>query len=264
VTYRTDRRQAIAGIGTVGLGALLAACGGDAATPSARVTTSVGATATIQPQTSSSAALSDLFDGASMCAVTPEQTEGPYYFDPKVIRSDIREDRPGVRLRLAIRVQEVGDCAPVRNAAVDIWHCDAGGVYSGFESASTGGGRPAGPPGGNGRTDEEIYLRGAQVTNADGIVEFVTIYPGWYRGRTVHIHTKVHLDAGTTLTTQLYFDDGVSATVYQTAPYSTHAGRDTTNTSDGVLRGVGGTPPMLTLSTDGDGYLGLITIGVDR
>jgi protocatechuate 3,4-dioxygenase beta subunit len=149
---------------------------------------------------------------------------------------------------------------------VDIWHCDAGGVYSGFESASTAGGQPAGRPGGGGssRTDQEIYLRGAQVTNADGIVEFVTIYPGWYRGRTVHIHTKVHLDTSTTLTTQLYFDDAVSATVYETEPYSTHAGRDTTNARDGVMRTGGGTPPMLTLSTDGDGYLGLITISVDR
>ncbi|MEV0609723.1 type IV toxin-antitoxin system AbiEi family antitoxin domain-containing protein [Polymorphospora rubra] len=174
-----------------------------------------------------------------------------------------REDRPGMRLRLAVRVQEVGDCAPVPNAAVDIWHCDAGGLYSGFESASTGSGGPPGR-GGTGPTDDEIYLRGAQVTNADGIVEFVTIYPGWYRGRTVHIHTKVHLDTSTTLTTQLYFDEAVSAQVYATGPYSSRTGRDTTNDRDGVMRSGGDTPPMLTLSRDGDGYLGLITIGVDR
>lgn len=271
MTYRIDRRQALAGIGTVGLGTLLAACGGsESATPSAEVTTSAGTTTTVQPQTSANPALAELFDGASSCVVTPEQTEGPYYFDPKVIRSDIREDRPGMRLRLAVRVQEVGDCAPVPNAAVDIWHCDAGGIYSGYESASTGAGGQSGrssagqPGGGNTPTDDEIYLRGAQVTNADGIVEFVTVYPGWYRGRTVHIHTKVHLDTSTTLTTQFYFDEAVSAVVYATGPYSTHTGRDTSNDRDGIMQSGGGTVPMLTLSKDGDGYLGLITVGVDR
>ncbi|MEV0732814.1 intradiol ring-cleavage dioxygenase [Polymorphospora sp. NPDC050346] len=266
MTYRIDRRRALAGIGTVGLGTLLTACGGGRTagpTTSAEVTTSAGTTATVQPQTGADPALADLFDDAASCVVTPEQTEGPYYFDPKVIRSDIREDRPGMRLRLAVRVREVGDCAPVPNAAVDIWHCDAGGLYSGFESASTGSGGPPGR-GGTGRTDDEIYLRGAQVTNADGIVEFVTVYPGWYRGRTVHIHTKVHLDTSTTLTTQFYFDEAVSAQVYATEPYSSHAGRDTTNERDGVMRSGGDPPPMLTLSRDGDGYLGLITIGVDR
>ena len=90
-----------------------------------------------------------------------------------------------------------GECAPIKDAVVDIWHCDAGGVYSGFEAG-----------------EGERFLRGTQVTNADGIAEFTTIYPGWYQGRTVHIHAKVHLDSQTVLTTQLFFDDAVSAQVY--------------------------------------------------
>ena len=94
---------------------------------------------------------------------------------------------------LALRVRGGDDCAPLENAIVDIWHCDAGGVYSGFESG-----------------EGERFLRGAQATNEDGIAKFTTIYPGFYQGRTVHIHAKVHLDRQTVLTTQLYFDDAVS------------------------------------------------------
>jgi protocatechuate 3,4-dioxygenase beta subunit len=101
-------------------------------------------------------------------------------------------------------------------------------------------------------------LRGAQVTNGDGIVEFLTVYPGWYRGRTVHIHAKVHPDNASVLTTQLYFDDDVTAQVYEGSPYAEHSGRDTFNDSDGIFD----ESTVLTLSTDDDGYLGLITVGV--
>jgi protocatechuate 3,4-dioxygenase beta subunit len=106
----------------------------------------------------------------------------------------------GHALRLGLRVLDAESCEPIANAIVDIWHCDATGLYSGFESASTGGG-PGG--GGSGPTDEKTYLRGARATNNDGIVEFETVYPGWYRGRTVHIHAKVHLDKQTVLTSRL-------------------------------------------------------------
>ena len=91
-----------------------------------------------------------------------------------------------------------------------IWHCDAEGLYSGFESASMGG------PGGSGPTDDDTFLRGVQVTNAKGIVEFLTVYPGWYGGRSVHIHAKVHVDSATALTTQMYFDEDVTDAVYAT------------------------------------------------
>ncbi len=255
MTQQIDRRAALAGLGTVGLGALLTACTGSQPGPtsSAQVPTSGGGSATVAPQTSTSASLAELFDKANTCVRTPEQTEGPYYFDVDSIRSDIREDRQGVGLHLGIRVQDAVTCAPLSNVVVDIWHCDAGGLYSGFETASLGGA-------GGRRSDQKTYLRGAQVTNAAGIVEFRTVYPGWYRGRTVHIHTKVHLNATRALTTQLYFDEAVTTKVYATAPYRTHTGRDTLNSADGILRSGGGTPPMLTPSGEGSGYLGIITI----
>ena len=221
-----SRRRALAGFGTVSLGALLAACADDEDGPStAQVETSEGTTSS--------------FDDAATCTQTAEQTEGPFYFDVDRIRSDIREDRDGATLRLGVRVREAGDCEPIANAVVDVWHCDAEGSYS--------------EPG-------ETYLRGAQVTNADGVVEFTTVYPGWYPGRTVHIHAKVHLDKETVLTTQFYFDDTVSAHVFADAPYAGESNRDGFNESDGLYdRNL-----ELTLSEEGDSHLGLITLDVAR
>lgn len=249
-----SRRRALAAGGTVGLGALIAACSNDGAaapTTAATVPTTSGGSATVQPQTSTSGATADLFPDAASCTLTPEETEGPYYFDVDSIRSDIREDRQGTTLRLAMRVLDEA-CAPIANAVVDIWHCDAGGLYSGFESASTGGG------GGGGRTDQETYLRGAQVTNADGIVEFLTIYPGWYRGRTVHIHFKVHINKNTVLTSQLFFDEAVTEEVYANRPYSDHTGRSDFNDNDSIFED----SLLLTLRKEGDGHLGIMSVGV--
>ena len=254
MTRALNRRQALARLGTVSLGTLLAACGDGGDGGSATVTTTDGATATVEPGSATSDGLAARFDDAASCALTVEQTEGPYYFDADAIRRDIREDREGVRLRLGLRVGDAGSCEPLPNAVVDIWHCDAGGVYSGFESASTGG------PGGGGRSDEERYLRGAQVTDADGIAEFATIYPGWYTGRTPHIHAKVHLDRETLLTSQLYFDERTSAAVYAREPYAARGAQDQPNATDGIFD-----PSLvLTLSEDGDGYLGLMTFDVRR
>lgn len=252
---RYNRRTALAGFGGVSLSALLAACGSDdTATPTRAVETTDGSTSTVQTSTGTGGAPSDLvskFDAASACAQTTEQTEGPYYFEVDRIRSDIREDRKGTALRVGIRVRGLESCEPIANAVVDVWHCDAQGVYSGFEAASQGG------PGG-GRSDDETYLRGAQVTNADGIVEFTTVYPGRYPGRTTHIHTKVHVDNSTVLTSQLYFGEDVSARVYANEPYG--SGGDTLNESDGIYA-----PELeLTLSEDGDGWLGLITFDVQQ
>jgi protocatechuate 3,4-dioxygenase beta subunit len=252
-----SRRRALGAAGVVGIGALLGACSREGAVTETQVPTTSGASATVQPQSTPSPANAALFGNAATCTLSPEQTEGPYYFDVDSIRGDIREDRPGMPLRLVMRVQDSAACTPIANAVVDIWHCDAGGVYSGFESASQGG------PGGGARTDDETYLRGAQVTNADGIVEFTTIYPGWYRGRTVHIHTKVHLDSSTLLTSQLYFDEQVTAAVHQTAPYASRSGRDTFNDGDGIFSGTG-ERALLTLAKEGDGYRGVITLAVKR
>jgi protocatechuate 3,4-dioxygenase beta subunit len=227
-----SRREALSLLGgAVALGA----CGGD--DPAAKPAASSSA-----PVTSAS------FDGAASCTLTPEQTQGPYYIDVDKIRADVREDRKGTPLRISARLFDKDGCTPVKDAVFEIWHCDAGGLYSGFESSSQGGGV----------SDTKRYLRGAQVTDADGIATITTIYPGWYRGRTVHVHVKVALDNRTVLTTQLYFDEAVTAEVYKSAPYNAHAGRDTFNTDDALYRA----ETTMTVSKDVDGYLGLITIGV--
>ncbi|MFD0562223.1 hypothetical protein ACFQ2M_09475 [Kitasatospora saccharophila] len=107
--------------------------------------------------------------------------------------------------------------------------------------------------------DDKRYLRGAQVTNQDGIVEFTTVWPGWYSGRTVHVHAMVHINNERTLTTQMMMDESLNTAVFAKAPYSTHTGRDTFNDGDGIYR-----PTMLLkVSEDGDGYLGVITFAAD-
>lgn len=268
-----NRREAVAGMGAVTLSSLLAACGNDSSsgTASTSVSTTMGSTATVDTKTTATA---DLFDDTSSCTLTVEETEGPYYFDVDSIRSDITEDKDGTALRLAIRVREAGECKPIEDAVVDIWHCDAGGVYSGFESASNragggsggpppgpppdGGGGDGGPGGGSEPTDDKTYLRGAQVTNSDGIVVFKTVYPGWYQGRTVHIHAKVHIDKKTVLTTQLFFDEQFTEKVYASKPYSDDTGRDVFNDDDNIFD----ESLILKLSEEGDGTLGVISFDV--
>jgi protocatechuate 3,4-dioxygenase beta subunit len=232
-----SRRQALAGLGSISVGALIAACSDDDDSSGLDPPeTNTGTTAEVEPKTSSGD-LASRFDDAAACRQTAEETEGPFYFDVDKIRSDIREDREGVTLRLGVRVRDAAECEPIANAVVDVWHCDAEGSYS--------------EPG-------ESYCRGAQVTNRDGIAEFTTVYPGWYPGRTVHIHAKVHLDRQTVLTTQFYFDDEFSTKVFEGDAYASAAGRDAFNDSDGIYD-----PSLeLTLSDEDDGYLGLITLDV--
>ena len=239
MTRRLSRRQALGAFGTVSLGALLGACGSE----ERKVATTDGGTATVEPKTAPAGSLVERLDAGASCAQTAEQTEGPYYFDADSIRSDIREGRPGTPLVLALRVRGGDDCAPVENAIVDIWHCDAGGVYSGFGSG-----------------EGERFLRGAQATNEDGIAKFTTIYPGFYQGRTVHIHAKVHLDRQTVLTTQLYFDDAVSDRVYEADPYASQGDRSQRNDSDGIFDD----SLLLTLERSGKGYLALMNFDVSR
>ena len=256
---KIDRRQALGALGAVSLSGLLAACGGDDE-ETGTVTTTEGESSTVQKKSSASGATAELFDESTSCELTTELTEGPYYFDVDSIRSDITEDREGTPLRLALRVRDAGSCEPIENAIVDVWHCDATGLYSGFESASQGGGGAGGPGSGSGPTDDETYLRGAQATNSDGIVQFRTIYPGWYRGRTVHIHCKVHLDRTTLLTTQLFTTREFDDKVYAGAPYSEDTGRDTFNDTDSIYEdGL-----ELSLTDDGDGVLGVMTFDVRR
>jgi protocatechuate 3,4-dioxygenase beta subunit len=222
-----------------------------------------------------------------VCVLTPEQTAGPFYLPLELIRRDITEDRPGAPLRLRIAVADVNACAPLANAAVDIWHCDAQGYYSGV----------AGDPGGNANPEagagaaSGTFLRGVQLTGEDGIAEFDTIYPGWYSGRAVHIHMVVYAggtpemlepatpagrDAGSyegghlSHTGQLYFDDALSDQIFDSA--EAYAGRDNArrvrNEQDGILGGQIDEPGfVLGISMLGEGFadglLGEITIGVD-
>ena len=169
------------------------------------------------------------------CVLVPEVTEGPYFVDTQLKRADVRANssggaaRPGIPLALTIRIVEVGSggrCSPYAGAAVDIWHCDAEGEYSGVGS-------------------DTDFLRGYQVTDANGAVTFRTIFPGWYRGRAIHIHLKVRTYDGATetyeYTSQLFFSDTTIAQAYDVAPYSGNGMPDTSNAADGIYAETGGT-----------------------
>jgi Dioxygenase len=184
--------------------------------------------------------------GLVSCVLTQELTEGPYYVAAERLRRDITEGKAGVSLRLRLTIVNATSCKPIRNAAVDIWHCDALGIYSGAI---------AGSPGTN-------FLRGVQRTAAKGVATFDTIYPGWYPGRAVHIHVKVHVAGNVVHTGQLFFPAKVTNAVYRRTPYSTHGGTpDTLNAADSIFRN-GGSKGMLTLAKSGTVYVGSIAMGV--
>jgi protocatechuate 3,4-dioxygenase beta subunit len=184
--------------------------------------------------------------GLVACVLTPELTEGPYYVDGEKLRRDLTEGKPGRPLQLALKVVNASNCKLVKNAAVDIWHCDASGAYSGAV---------ANTPGTN-------FLRGVQKTNAKGIATFKTIYPGFYPGRAVHVHVKVHVGGNVVHTGQLFFPAAVTSAVYAKAPYSAHGTvPDTSNAADSIYRN-GGNKGMLKLAKSGSGYLGQIAMGV--
>lgn len=166
-----------------------------------------------------------LMPGADVCVLTPETTAGPYYFDPALERADITEGtQKGVATTVRLQVVD-GSCKPIEGARVDIWHCNAEGQYSGY---------PNQPDGVD--TTGQTFLRGTQFATASGIVEFQTIYPGWYPGRTTHIHFMVFLDDRTALTGQIFFPDALSQFLYQNAePYADRgADRDVMNTNDNI------------------------------
>jgi protocatechuate 3,4-dioxygenase beta subunit len=163
-----------------------------------------------------------------ICVLFPQAVEGPYYFDPGLVREDITEGRPGAAIKLVLDVIEYGSCQPIANVRVDVWHADAGGIYSGY--AGQGDDRSI-------STKGEKYLRGTQTTNAQGRVTFATVYPGWYPGRTPHIHIKALLDAKEMLTGQVYFPDALSQRIYhEREPYKSRPDADTTNAGDFIFR----------------------------
>jgi protocatechuate 3,4-dioxygenase beta subunit len=197
---------------------------------------------------------------ALACVASPEQTEGPYFVDERLNRSDIRTDpadgsmRDGVPLILKLAISSVAGskCAPLAGAAVDLWHCDAAGIYS-----------DANDPGFN--TRGRKFLRGYQVTDADGSVRFTTVYPGWYDGRTVHIHFKVRGTAGAKrgyeFTSQLYFDDAFTDRVFTRGPYARRGKRSVRNGGDGIFRD-GGSRMILPVTQSDAGYAANFNVGL--
>ena len=233
----------------------------------------VGAAKIAQAQESTPSATSSTLGTPTTCVLTPDLTEGPYYLDDMLVRADITEGKPGVPLTLRIAVQDITACGPIADAAVEIWHCDAQGYYSGIVGENPGGGGEA--------TGEEnastTFLRGIQMTDAGGAVEFQSIYPGWYTSRTVHIHMKVHhggagadgetYEGGTTSHTgQLFFADELSDEVFATEAYvrSNEEGK-LTNDEDNIFDEHGDEPGFLMETTGSvtDGLIGTIVIGVD-
>jgi protocatechuate 3,4-dioxygenase beta subunit len=177
---------------------------------------------------------------AAVCHATRPETQGPFWLDDNLQRSDVRTDpsdgtaRPGVPLRLKLTVvRSDADCTPAAGAPVDLWQCDAGGLYSDDPGGGTAGGR---------------FLRGHQVTDASGTVQFTTIYPGWYPGRTIHIHYRVRA-ATTDFASQLYFDDAISDQVLAAPPYDARGPRNRTNADDVLFDPA----TILALSADGSG-----------
>ena len=191
------------------------------------------------------------------CVLTPEQVQGPYFVDTGLERSHITEGRPGAELRVRLTLVDVGTCAPIAGAAIELWHTDATGAYSGFDIADGNLADNAGL----------TFLRGYQRTNAQGDVEFTTIYPGWYPGRTTHVHVAVLLNGDRLSTTQVYFDDALTDRVYAEAPYSARGPRDTTNADDWIFRqgtGTGPSPLLLQFDEGVDQLAAHFVLGVNR
>ena len=182
--------------------------------------------------------------GAVTCVLTPEMTEGPYYVPDEAVRRNITEGLPGTPLALHLTVVNASTCQAIAGAKVDIWHANALGVYSGVQG-NTG-----------------TFMRGVQPTNAHGHALFETVYPGWYTGRTVHVHVKVHLGGNVVHTGQLFFPAAITNAVYAKAPYSQHGTTaDTANAADAIFRN-GGSYGMLKLKQASSGYAASITMGV--
>lgn len=255
-----DRREALKLMAAASAVALVGCDRSDAAVSNA-VNTATGASATVNA--GSTVALPG-------CVVRPELTEGPYFVDTLLNRSDIRTDpasgaaKPGVPLALEFNVNQIanGQCTPLKGAMVDVWHCDANGVYSGVTDTGVGF-----------NTVGQKFLRGHQVTDDKGVARFTTIYPGWYQGRAVHIHFKIRApwapgakvtDANSQydFTSQLFFDDALNNKVFAAAPYASKGLPDRTNQDDGIFRESNGSLLVKLAQTD-QGYAGKFDVGLD-
>jgi protocatechuate 3,4-dioxygenase beta subunit len=229
-TELTRRRLLELALTLPAAGALLPACAAD---DEAGGTVSAPVATTTAPGTSPD------------CVLTPELTEGPYYLDLDRVRRDITEGKDGLPFDLRLLVVDADGCEPIKDGAADIWHCDAGGEYSGVE--------------GNSGT----FLRGIQMTDAEGVAQFRTIFPGWYQGRAVHIHIKVHLGGNETFTGQLFFAGETLDAVYANDPYSARGDADTSNETDGIFAESGGST-IVDVTVGDDSCSGSVTLGVRR
>jgi protocatechuate 3,4-dioxygenase beta subunit len=243
-----SRRDALKLLG-IGSAAFLAAC----ASPEA--------TSTLAP-TVESTQVSSTASSALDCIVRPEMTIGPYFVDEQLNRSDIRSEpsdnsvKEGVPLTLRINVSDVANisCTPIEGAQVDIWHCDAQGQYSGVSDQGFD-------------TTGQQFLRGYQLTDANGGVQFQTIYPGWYSGRAVHIHFTIRTKGASgedyQFTSQFFFDDTLTDQVHALEPYASKGQRDTRNSNDNIFAG-GGDQLLLNLQGDTtNGYTSSMNIGLE-
>jgi protocatechuate 3,4-dioxygenase beta subunit len=237
-----SRREMLSLVGSTAAGLALAGC------------TTSGSGQSGSGETTSASTAGTTAETASTCVVKPEQTEGPYFVDTMLDRSDIREGREGTPLDIVFNVSQVdaGDaaaCGPLAGALVDIWHCDALGQYSGGEN-----------------NEGETFLRGHQLTDDSGTARFTTIYPGWYQGRAVHIHFKIRSspesEQGYEFTSQLYFDDALTDQVHSQGPYAEKGERDQLNSEDGIFQG-GGDELLLALTENGQGYAAPFDIALD-
>ena len=255
-----SRREVLALMGAASVSVVAAACApgstasgtAGAASASASAAATTGATASALASASAVAVASSL----PSCVVVPELTEGPYYVDEKLDRSDIRIDTAdgstseGAVLRLDWVVSQVDGnaCIPLEGVLVDVWHCDALGNYSDV-----------------GSEDGHDYLRGYQHTDASGKATITTIYPGWYQGRAVHIHFKIRTDvaasSGFEFTSQLFFDDALSAQVYATGVYASKGTPDRLNASDSIY-GQSQGMTLLNVVKDGAGYAATFEVAV--
>ena len=201
---------------------------------------------------------------AATCTLWPEQTLGPYHRDVHPERRDITESRPGLPLRVGLRLVAADDEAPCAGVLVEVWQADHEGRYSGFQPFHPEPGQVVSSatvphevvaPG-------ESFLRGAQRTDGHGLCAFDTIYPGWYASRTVHIHVIAHV-GGRSAITQLYFPDEVTDAVFATPPYRGRPGRDTTNDTDSIFVD-GGERTVLQLIGDATtGFTGVLCMTVE-
>ena len=192
------------------------------------------------------------------CVIRPRQTEGPFFVDGDLERPDLRIDprtgavKPGAPLQLAFRVSRVGasSCSPLAGAQIHVWHCDAAGDYSSARDLRA-------PKAG------EAFLRGFQTTDAAGTARFLTIYPGWYPGRAVHVHFKIRIaeDPRAEFTSQLYFDEALSERVYAKAPYAGRGRPKLSNDSDFLFRD-GGRQLLLDVTPEAAGYAAVFDIGL--